>query len=321
MKNSLKRTLAREFLIIVLTFVLALAAFLCTFPYNSILRKQLDEIDKQIYRAQSQYYLSLKSQKQVSDPVVDFAYNQYWDYYSQNGYDKNKVQDELYGDKNMYEGALKDFYEKRYKIYPEYNNLTFDTFREIHYEKYGDPFASGSAHSSFNSLEKMNDPVVDFVYDTYRDYYSQKGYDKAKLKDYLYGNKDKYEGALKDFYENAYKVYPEYNDLTFDTFRAIHYEKYGDPFASGSTKNSKIKVFTDSFPSQVSEMSKINILEIYEELSSLNVSSKEIKSKIFTSEKRVSFGIKALIILAIILFGMRYLIYGVIWSIKTLKEK
>jgi hypothetical protein len=62
-------------------------------------------------------------------------------------------------------------------------------------------------------------------------------------------------------------------------------------------------------------------LAINSEVALLSKFIKENESKILSYNEQTEFGIKALIICFIILFGFRYLFYSLKWSLKTLKQK
>jgi hypothetical protein len=62
-------------------------------------------------------------------------------------------------------------------------------------------------------------------------------------------------------------------------------------------------------------------LAINSEIALLSKSKNDNDSKILSYSEQIEFGLKALIICFIILFGFRYLFYSLKWSIKTLKQK
>jgi len=62
-------------------------------------------------------------------------------------------------------------------------------------------------------------------------------------------------------------------------------------------------------------------LAINSEVDLLSKSKKDNERKILSYNDQTAFGIKALIICFIILFGLRYLLYSIKWSLKTLKQK
>ncbi len=47
----------------------------------------------------------------------------------------------------------------------------------------------------------------------------------------------------------------------------------------------------------------------------------KIKNKVLSYSEQINFGISAFIILGLLLFVLRYIVYAVQWSLKTLKEK
>ena len=60
---------------------------------------------------------------------------------------------------------------------------------------------------------------------------------------------------------------------------------------------------------------------INSEIAILTKSKNDNDNKILTYNEQTEFGLKALIIYFIILFGFRYLFYSLNWSLKTLKQK
>jgi hypothetical protein len=62
-------------------------------------------------------------------------------------------------------------------------------------------------------------------------------------------------------------------------------------------------------------------LKIKDEIKSLKLQKREIENKILSYYEQVNFGIVTLIIFGIILFGLRYVVYSVKWSLKILKQK
>jgi len=62
-------------------------------------------------------------------------------------------------------------------------------------------------------------------------------------------------------------------------------------------------------------------LAINSEIALLTKNKKNYESEILSYNEQTEFGLKALIICFIILFGFRYLFYSLKWSLKTLKQK
>jgi hypothetical protein len=85
-----------------------------------------------------------------------------------------------------------------------------------------------------------------------------------------------------------------------------------DDFQSFIDKNRITKLDSLNFDSSLSINSKIALL---------TQNKKDYESKILSYNLQTEFGLKALIICFIILFGFRYLFYSLKWSLKILKQK
>ena len=66
---------------------------------------------------------------------------------------------------------------------------------------------------------------------------------------------------------------------------------------------------------------KVKAAKLQKDVSEIERRQKKIEAKILTSDQRISFSEKFLIVLGLMLFGMRYTYYGIKWSIKTLKNE
>ncbi len=82
------------------------------------------------------------------------------------------------------------------------------------------------------------------------------------------------------------------------------------------------KTFIESNRINETEIENYNSsLKLIEVIKSLTSKKDKIKSKTLTFDKQLEFGIKSLLVLIIFLFILRYLFYGIKWSIRTLKQK
>lgn len=61
--------------------------------------------------------------------------------------------------------------------------------------------------------------------------------------------------------------------------------------------------------------------KLQKEIAETESKQKNVANSILTYEGQLSFSMMALIILASVSFGLRYLYYGINWSLKTLKQK
>ena len=85
-----------------------------------------------------------------------------------------------------------------------------------------------------------------------------------------------------------------------------------DEFKSFIDKNRITKIDSSNYDSS---------LAINSEIALLTKNKKDYESEILSYNEQTEFGLKALIICFIILFGFRYLFYSLKWSLKTLKQK
>ena len=83
-------------------------------------------------------------------------------------------------------------------------------------------------------------------------------------------------------------------------------------FHSFIDKNRITKLDSSNYDSSVA---------INSEIALLSKDKKDNESEILSYNEQTEFGLKALIICFIILFGFRYLFYSLRWSLKTLKQK
>ncbi len=60
---------------------------------------------------------------------------------------------------------------------------------------------------------------------------------------------------------------------------------------------------------------------LQKEIAQIESKQKNVANSILTHEDQLSFSMMALIILSSVSFGLRYLYYGIKWSLKTLKQK
>lgn len=82
------------------------------------------------------------------------------------------------------------------------------------------------------------------------------------------------------------------------------------------------KVFIEANRIQKLDTDKYNqSLKPNQEVTQLTADKSEIENKTLLSGQQFEFGIKSLIFLSIIFFGLRYLFYAIKWSLKVLKQK
>ena len=60
--------------------------------------------------------------------------------------------------------------------------------------------------------------------------------------------------------------------------------------------------------------------ELRTEIASLNYEKVKIENNILSYSEQINFGINTLIILGLLFFALRYILYAVQWSLKTLKK-
>lgn len=90
----------------------------------------------------------------------------------------------------------------------------------------------------------------------------------------------------------------------------------------GFTNPDEFKSFIDK--NRITKIDSLNYdssLAINSEIALLTKNKKDYESEILSYNEQTEFGLKALIICFIILFGFRYLFYSLKWSLKTLKQK
>lgn len=142
-------------------------------------------------------------------------------------------------------------------------------------------------------VQKFNNHY-NFTDDNIRDDRIWKMYDNLAEKDSI---KHKWEN-------NWHKSFVEFiKEIGFSNPLAFH---------SFIEKNRITKLDSSNYDSSVA---------ISMEIALLLKDKKDNESKILSYNEQTEFGLKALIICFIILFGFRYLFYSLKWSLKTLKQK
>lgn len=96
---------------------------------------------------------------------------------------------------------------------------------------------------------------------------------------------------------------PFFKKAGFDTPEKL--KKYVETNSINSTDNSNKQLATKNI----------------QEVNSLTNQKAELQSKVLSFNKQIDFGIKSLIVFAILLFALRYLYYGIKWSVRTLNQK
>jgi hypothetical protein len=115
--------------------------------------------------------------------------------------------------------------------------------------------------------------------------------------------------AINDSIKYKWEKKWDKDDITY--FKEIG---FSNPVALHSfiDKNRITKLDSTNYDSSVT---------INSEIASLSKSKNDNDSEILSYNEQTEFGLKALIICFIILFGFRYLFYSLKWSLKTLKQK
>lgn len=123
------------------------------------------------------------------------------------------------------------------------------------------------------------------------------------------------------------KVWNRLDDLAKKDSIKFRWKKWGKEVVAtnkeiGLGTPEVFKAFIESNRIQATDIEKYNqALNVNKELTKLNTDKREIEDKKFSYNEQLSFGFKSLIFIVMILFGLRYLIYAIKWSLKVLKQK
>lgn len=115
--------------------------------------------------------------------------------------------------------------------------------------------------------------------------------------------------ALNDSIKYKWKNVWDKDLIAFN--RAIGFSN-PDEFQSFIDKNRTTKIDSSNYDSSFAINTEIDLL---------TQNKNDYESKILSKNEQTEFGLKALIICFIILFGFRYLFYSIMWSLKILKQK
>ena len=128
-------------------------------------------------------------------------------------------------------------------------------------------------------------------------------------------------------YNSPYKLWKRLYDLSVKDSIKIKFDKVWTTEIKDLLKGinlespEKLKTFIDNSritQTDSSDFSKANI--IYSEINSVKKERINYQENVLEINKQFRFGLWTFIIFAILLFGVRYLFYGIKWSLRTLKQ-
>ena len=140
---------------------------------------------------------------------------------------------------------------------------------------------------------------------------------------------DKFKAKFTDAKEDSKeKVWNRLNDLAVKDsikFKWEHsWEKEVVAFnrEQGFNTPEEFKEFIEANRINTSEIENYTkSINLNQEISTLNSEKNEAENKVLLFSEQIDFAIKSLLLFAVIFFGLRFLFYGIKWSIKTLKQK
>ncbi len=332
MKLQTKKIIAREFLVLIVTVIIASISFVLIYPYNSYRQNQLDKLTDTIYSkskladslANSYNIWSIQQQK---DPLKDL-YNEFnsqlnlaknYDEFKQVMSDQKNRQ-VFFNEFNPKINLAKSFNEFDEALGFKKDNQSQDD----PFAKYGGKIISTDAIGKKNTDSSTPKPVTDYIDNVYKALKLKVGgfdvtpddFRKAITTDNNYRN-NVYK-ALKAEIDGFSKTPSEFSD-------AIELKKSETSTAEkprtsldGISLSSSNKKGNDVIP-YYSEIKK-QADKIYKEIDTLNKDKEFIQSKIFSAKEQTHFATIIFIIFLSLLFIVRYIFYSIKWSIKTLQQ-
>lgn len=173
-----------------------------------------------------------------------------------------------------------------------------------------------------NQVDNLNKKISDKtkIVDSLRYSYNKKMEKKNWFNEILVSKFDYQRDSLD-------KVWKRLDDLAKKDSIKFRWEKWGKEVIAvnkeiGLGTPEAFKLFIETNRIEPADIEKYNqSLNANRDLSKLITEKNEIEGKILSHKEQKSFGVKSLIFVSLLFFGLRYLFYAVRWSIKILKQK
>lgn len=291
MKLKTKKLIAREFILLICCVLLSSLLFVCVYPYNWIFQSKYDNLQETI------------TSKSINE--VNLVKIKNYLEYKENNPDKINNENKVQQNPNNFSDTLK----KENKLSHDPGDFSEGIKNNIEYKK------AHSEEFDFNKLDMSED---------------NKGIQQNPF--------DQTEGLINR--ANEMKAHPEEFDFgpQYESTDLTGSKEYLNMSPDGAIakekeKNNKkyndylsIKALLKNYNSEI--LDTIDIYKLSNKISEVSADINKIKEESFnnyntilTSEEQLNFGYLSLQIFLIILYPLRFLLLGIKWAFKTLKQK
>lgn len=313
MKQEFKKTIAREFLIVITVFILTLISFLSIYPYNWFKSKQIKSISESI-NLQDKILDSLSNSYKKKSNNQDWLYNKFGE-----GFEESV--------KAAYRGEKSDImdlselsnviaYINKYKIIQKPKNTVSE------YKNFFDIAIDVSKEQPATSVKgNNNDPLG--ILKPKKQTATTKAQGEGSYIDLkqvtpdLFDNSKQNTSFATDFWNNLYTIHR--NDSISTYWDKIWPKQLVTFFITFGFKNSnELNRFIKTNTIYTTETELKDSIQKQKDVA---VQKKgNINNSILSSDEQKQFALNGLLFFFIFLFPLRYLYYGVKWSLSTLKN-
>ena len=286
MKQEVKKIIAREFLIITAVLILSVITFLSIYPYNWFKSTQINSISK---------YITLQ------DKILDSLSNSYKK--------KSENQDWLYNQfKDRFEEPVKAAYRAD-KSDGKPNLSTFNNFTLY-------ISATKAISKEENSKRVKNKTWLEIAKQVTEKGLSQYALNENDIDGIGLKTNDELESS-QDFWNNLYTL--ERADSISILWNKQWVKPLTDFFTENGFKNSN--ELSNFIKTNTIYTTEIKLKDSTQQQKDVAVQKKNtINNSMLSVDDQKEFAFKGLLIFFCILFPLRYLYYGIKWSLSTLKN-